>query len=142
MPGTLVDPSTLAVGGELEPFTYPPLTRTDIAKYQGASGDWHPLHHDEEYARRAGFPTVFSVGMLQAGMLASFVTSRFGVRGIRRFSVRFVEQVWPGDELTCSATVSSIAAQEDGRRLVELELRAIRQTGGVALSGKADLILP
>ena len=51
----------LAVGQQAEPCTFPPLTRTDFVKYQGASGDFHPLHHDEPFAQKTGFPTVFSV---------------------------------------------------------------------------------
>ena len=32
-----------------------PLTRTDFVRYQGASGDMNPIHHDEPFARAAGF---------------------------------------------------------------------------------------
>ena len=51
------------------PREYGPLTRTDFVRYQGASGDFNPIHHDDEFAQSAGYPTVFSVGMLQAGIL-------------------------------------------------------------------------
>jgi hypothetical protein len=47
---------------------------TDIARYQGASGDVIALHHDE-FARAAAFPATFSVGML-SGWLASVLTAR------------------------------------------------------------------
>src|SRR6478609_3004077 len=43
----------LRIGAEAPPDTYPPLTRTDFVKYQGASGDFHPLHHDEQYAHES-----------------------------------------------------------------------------------------
>ena len=62
------------VGAGPEPREYGPLTRTDFVRYQGASGDFNPIHHDEEFAKAAGYPTVFSVGMLQAGILAGFAT--------------------------------------------------------------------
>jgi acyl dehydratase len=99
---------TLTVGQEAPPRTFAPFTRTDFVKYQGASGDFHPLHHDETYAHSVGFPSVFSVGMLQAGLLATYVTDWLGVEGIRRFKVRFVEQMWPGDELTCTAKIVEV----------------------------------
>jgi 3-deoxy-manno-octulosonate cytidylyltransferase (CMP-KDO synthetase) len=38
-----------------------PITRTDIVKYQGASGDFNPIHHDLEFAKSAGFDDVFVV---------------------------------------------------------------------------------
>jgi acyl dehydratase len=43
-----------------------PLTRTDFVRYQGASGDMNPLHHDEEFAKKAGLPAPLAVGMFQA----------------------------------------------------------------------------
>jgi acyl dehydratase len=130
---------TLTVGQEAPPRTFPPFTRTDFVKYQGASGDFHPLHHDETYAHSVGFPSVFSVGMLQAGLLATYVTDWLGVEGIRRFKVRFVEQMWPGDELTCTAKIVDIDNAGDGQ-LIRLEIRADRQTGNPALVGEAEFV--
>jgi acyl dehydratase len=88
--------------GDLGPVvSFGPISRTDIVRYVGASGDFNPIHHDEEFAQTAGFPTVFSVGMLQAGLLATYATDWLGARNLRRYVMRFKEQVWPGDELTC-----------------------------------------
>ena len=134
-------PSDLAVGTELPSRTFSPLSRTDIVRYAGASGDFNPIHHDEGFATSAGFPTVFSMGMLQAGILATFVTDQFGPRNVRRFAARFKEQVWPGDTLTCSGTVTSLTMMEDGSRLVVLDLAVTRQTGGVAIAGEAEFVL-
>ena len=132
--------TTPVIGHAAPPLTYPPLTRTDFVKYQGASGDFHPLHHDESYALETGFPSVFSVGMLQAGLLASYVTDWLGVENLRRFKVRFAEKVWPGDELTCSAKIVDVFHAEDGRR-VRIEMTCARQTGVNALVGDAEFLL-
>src|SRR5262249_50099258 len=51
------------------PLVIGPLTRTDFVRYQGASGDMNPLHHDEEFARAAGFSAPLAVGMFGAGAL-------------------------------------------------------------------------
>ena len=112
----------LSEGTAAEPRDFGPLTRTDFVRYQGASGDFNPIHHDEEYAKSAGFPTVFSVGMLQAGM-------------------QFREQVWPGDTLTCTGTVTK-RYEDGGERLVDLELACTRQTGGTAIKGWATFVAP
>ncbi|HVF74473.1 MAG TPA: MaoC/PaaZ C-terminal domain-containing protein [Acidimicrobiales bacterium] len=116
--------------------SFGPLTRTDFVRYAGASGDFNPIHHDEGFATSAGFPTVFSIGMLQAGFLATFATDWLGAEAIRRFRVRFLEQVWPGDVLECSGTVASVEGDT-----VEVELRCVRQTGGLAISGTASFDL-
>jgi acyl dehydratase len=121
---------------------YGPLTRTDFVRYQGASGDFNPIHHDEEFAKSAGYPRVFSVGMLQAGILATYCTDWLGAEHVRRFSVQFREQVWPGDHLVCSATV---AAKHDGGdgRTVDLDVLVTRvESGGTAIKGTATFVVP
>jgi acyl dehydratase len=141
----------LAVGTAAEPREYGPLTRTDFVRYQGASGDFNPIHHDEAFAREAGFPTVFSVGMLQAGILAGFCADWLGADNVRRFAVQFREQVWPGDHLVCEAVVTRTDdarpdAQVDGgrpEREVELDVLVRRvESGGLAVTGQATFVVP
>ena len=138
---TNVAESTLAVGTQGPERTFGPISRTDIVRYAGASGDFNPIHHDEVFARSAGFPTVFSIGMLQAGLLGTYLTDWFGAEGVRRFAVRFREQVWPDDVLTCRGTVTALTPA-DGGTLAEIELTCTRQTGGIALAGSATVLLP
>ncbi len=114
------------------------ITRTDIVRYAGARGDFNPIHHDEGFATTAGFPTVFSIGMFQAALLATYATDWLGAEAIRRFTVRFSEQVWPGDVLTCTGTVAAV----DGNRRSSVELVcASGQTGGTAIAGSAGFEL-
>jgi acyl dehydratase len=131
----------LADGTKAEPRHFGPLTRTDFVRYQGASGDFNPIHHDEGFAKSAGFPTVFSVGMLQAGILATYATDWLGAANVRRFGAQFREQVWPDDTLTCTGEVTK-RYEEDGEHRVDLELRCTRQTGGTAVKGWATFVVP
>lgn len=128
-----------AVGDRCEPRTFGPITRTDFVKYQGASGDFVPLHHDELFAQAAGFPTVFSVGMFQAGLLATYATGWLGPENIRRYTMRFQEQCWPDDVLICEGVVREVKPDGDGQ-LVTVDLTCTRQTGGVAISASADFL--
>jgi acyl dehydratase len=133
----------LDVGAAAEPRTVGPLTRTDFVRYQGASGDFNPIHHDEEFAQSAGYPTVFSVGMLQAGVLASYATDWLGADNVRNFGVQFREQVWPGDSLVCRGTVVERAEAANGNeRTVKLELTVDRVGGGTAIKGWASFAVP
>lgn len=138
MSGT-AQPTTPEVGATVE-RTFGPLTRQHLVRYAGASGDFNPMHYDDEFARSAGFPSVFAQGMLSAGVLGTFVAEWLGPRNVRSLSVRFREQVWPGDEVTCSGTVIDIGENAEGRT-VTLELTARRQTGGVAVTGTATGLL-
>jgi acyl dehydratase len=129
------------VGQHLDAIVARPLTITDFVRYQGASGDMNPIHHDVEFAQKAGYPGPFAVGMRQAGVMAGYCAELFGPENIRRFKVQFREQAWPGDIITYKATVAEKRV-EDGVRLVDLELVAERQTGGVHLKGWATFVLP
>jgi acyl dehydratase len=131
----------ISVGARAPQRNFGPVTVTDIVRYQGASGDMNPIHHDPAFAQRAGFPSVFSVGMLQAGLLANFACDWLGYENLRNFGVRFRDKVWPGDRLTFEATVTAVH-EKDGVRLVELELTCTRQGGGIALAGTAAFELP
>jgi acyl dehydratase len=130
----------LNAGGALPERRFGPQTHTDIVRYQGASGDFNPIHHDSEFARSAGMPGVFSVGMLQAGLLGTYCVDLFGPESVRRLSVRFAEQVWPGDELVCRGVITSVNHATDGDT-VELDLSITRVSGGIAVSGTATVVL-
>ena len=133
----------LEVGRGPEPRTVGPLTRTDFVRYQGASGDFNPIHHDDEFAQAAGYPTAFSVGMLQAGILATYATDWLGADNVRRFGVQFREQVWPGDQLECTGTVvEKVDASDGDERTVNVELIVQRVGGGTAIKGWATFAVP
>lgn len=138
--GTVETQSLPAVGDRLEPRRFGPLTRTDFVKYQGASGDYNPLHHDDAYAQASGFPMAFSVGMYQAGLLAAVATDWLGPENLRRYAMRFRDQCWPGDILTCEGVVTEVRPEEDGTRVV-LDLTCTRQTGDVAVAATAEFVL-
>ncbi|ORA67166.1 hypothetical protein BST23_07365 [Mycolicibacterium elephantis] len=125
------------VGAALPERRFGPQTHTDIVRYQGASGDFNPIHHDDEFARSAGMPGVFSVGMLQAGYLGTYCVELFGAESVRRLSVRFAEQVWPGDELVCRGVVAELGPGG----VAELDLTVSRTNGGVAVSASATVVL-
>jgi acyl dehydratase len=112
----------------MTPLVVGPLTRTDLVRYQGASGDFNPIHHDEQFALAAGLPAPLSLGMLQAGLLATYATDWLGATAIRRFRVRFAEPVFPGDTVTCTGRVVSSDSST-----VDVELECTTQTGAVAV---------
>ena len=129
------------VGEKAEARDYGPLTTRMFVRYAGASGDFNPMHYDDTLARSAGYPSVFSQGMHSAALLASFAVDWLGAENIRRFTVRFREQVWPDDVLTCSGEITAVSPNEGGF-LVTAELSATRQTGGVAVSASAAFLVP
>jgi acyl dehydratase len=122
----------LKPGAEPPPRTLGPLTRTDFVRYQGASGDMNPIHHDEPFARAAGYPAPLAVGMFQAGALCAWATDWLGPANLRRTRIRWKEQCWPGDVLTLSGQILRTYSEGNEPR-IDLELTATRQTGAIAV---------
>jgi acyl dehydratase len=123
------------------PFVFGPLTRTDIVRYQGASGDMNPIHHDEVFAKAAGYQAPLAIGMLQAGILANWAAAWLGAENVRSTRIRWKEQVWPGDVLTFNGRIAR-KFEEGGERKVEAELVCTRQNGGVAVQGWMTFVVP
>ena len=115
--------------------------RLQLVQYAAGSGDFNPLHHDDDYARASGLPSVMAHGMFSAGLLASFVTRWFGAGSVRRFKVRFRERVFPGDVLSAEGRVERVLTTPQGERRAELELRLLRQDGVPVILGSAEVAL-
>lgn len=131
----------LTEGASAPPRKVGPLTRTDFVRYQGASGDMNPVHHDETFAKAAGYDAPLGVGMFHAGVMATWATDWLGPENVRAFKVRWKEPVWPGDVLTFEGRVTR--KYEDGaERRVDLELVCTRDGGGVAVQGWATFVVP
>jgi len=128
-------------GDELPSFTVENLTRTDFVKYAGSSGDFNPIHHDQTFAEASGNPTVFAMGMLNAGILSRLVADYAGLENLRKYRVRFATRVWPGDSVTCRGKVTKKTV-ENGEKIIEGEIQALNQKGEVAIQGSFRAALP
>jgi acyl dehydratase len=129
--------SQLKIGDTHSEVVASNLTRTQIVQYAGASGDYMPLHTDEVYAREvAGYPTVFAHGMLSMGATGRMLTNWVGDGRLTEYSARFTRQVWPGDDLTATATVTAIDNIE-GQHFVQLDVVTVNQNGQEVINGKA-----
>ncbi len=114
------------------------LKRTQIVQYAGASGDYNPLHTDEIFTTKvAGYPSVFAHGMLTMGMTGKMLTDYVGDARLTKYGVRFTNQVWPGDTLDSTATVKELK-DEDGKKIVVLDVETKNQDGVVVVSGYAE----
>lgn len=133
-------PVALADGDEMPTSRFGPLTRSHIVRYAGAGGDFNPIHHDEEFARAAGMPGVFGMGLLHGGMLAQRLTDWVGLANVRSFRIRFTGQVWPGDVLTFAGKVTGVR-ESGGQQLADVELEVVRQTGDTAIRANAVVVV-
>lgn len=131
----------LQAGQPLPHLPKPPVSKTQILRYAGASGDDNLIHTDVETARERGLDGVIAHGMLSMGILGQYLTHLAGPGATRRITVRFAGMVRLGDELTCGGAVSSVTPQPDGSVLAALEIWAENQRGERVTVGDAVVTL-
>ena len=129
------------VGAEIPPLVKGPIQQIQLTRYAGASGDFNPIHQDEEFARAAGMGGVFGHGMLTMGFVAQCVTDWAGAGSVKKIGVRFAGLVRLKDVITCTGRVLS-KSSKDGQHTVELELSAENEKGEKVVTGKATVALP
>ncbi len=102
------------VGDELPPLVKGPIQQIQLTRYAGASGDFNPIHQDDEFAKAAGMGGVFAHGMLSMGFVGQAVTDWAGATAVRKLGVRFAAIVRLKDVVTCRGRV--LAKSRQGRR--------------------------
>lgn len=123
-------------GTELPERTFT-VTRADLVRYAGASGDFNPIHWSQRIATEVGLPDVIGHGMLTMALAAQVVTDWLGdPTALEEYSVRFSKPVVvPDDEAGAQLTVTGVVKKQldDGRWQIELTARS----GGEKVLGQA-----
>jgi acyl dehydratase len=132
--------SAIHVGDRIERVEAP-IERIQLVKYAGASGDFNRIHVEEDFARAAGYPSVFAHGMLSMGFLGQLLAGAYGPGAVRNMRARFTAITWPGDTVTCRGEVTAVR-EEGGERLVELKVWAETKPGTVTVEGTALVAVP
>ena len=129
------------VGDELPPLVKGPIQQIQLTRYAGASGDFNPIHQDDEFARAAGMGGVFAHGMLSMGFVGQLVTDWAGAGQVRKLGVRFAGLVRLKDTITCRGRVLAKSSKDDVN-LVDLEVWAENQKAEKVVTGHATVVLP
>jgi acyl dehydratase len=104
-----VDPATVRPGDAL-PEVAETIERLDLVRYAGASGDFNPIHWNDEVAKAVGLPGVIAHGMYSMGIAARMVTGWAGdPAAVKRLKVRFAAMIEPGQTLTAKGEVTEVA---------------------------------
>ena len=101
--------------------------RYATARYAGASGDFNPIHLDDEFARSVGLPGKILHGLYTMALVARAQTEALGgPEHLKRLAVQFRGAAVPEEEITITSTV---VEREDGR----LRVTATAQQLGKAI---------
>jgi acyl dehydratase len=98
----------LKPGDEIAPLKVTPDKYLTI-RYAGASGDFNPIHVDDEFAKQVGLPGCILHGLYSMAQVARAHTDAGGgPQALRRLSVQFRGMGLPGHELTVTGTVREV----------------------------------
>jgi acyl dehydratase len=134
---TTAGPVDAAPGDTLPPLVVR-MTRLDLVKYAGASGDFNPIHWSERFAVGVGLPNVIAHGMLTMALAGRLVTAWIGdPAAVVGYSARFTRPVVVPDddqgvELELTGTVKAVDDEGDGARIATVAITA-------AVAGKTVL---
>jgi acyl dehydratase len=129
-------------GDELPPLSLR-VTRADLVRYAGASGDFNPIHWSDRVASSVGLPGVISHGMLTMALAGRLVTQWAGdPAAVRRYGVRFTRPVVVPDDdegalVEFSGTVSDVV---DGVATIAITARFDGKT--VLGRATAEVVVP
>jgi acyl dehydratase len=120
----------LQVGESLKEIQLDPVSRIDLIKYAGASGDFNPIHTIDEEAKKAGLPGIIAHGMWTMGNLAKLFTPYFEDGFIQDYSIRFKGMVFLNDVITLKATLKEVVDNK-----LRFQVQAVNQNGNEVLKG-------
>ena len=130
----------MGVGDDMPVLELPPISRTTLALFAGASGDHNPIHIDLDFARGAGMKDVFAHGMLSMAYLGRALTEWVPQRQLLSYGVRFAAMTHLGDRIRCTGKVVE-KLEHAGQPCVRVQISAAKATGEITLSGEALVAL-
>ena len=126
----------LAPGDELPRLDVTP-DRFLTFRYAGASGDFNPIHIDEEFAKQVGLPGRILHGLYSMALVARAQTEAAGgPQSLRRLRVQFRGMGLPEHPITVTSTVRSV---EDG--IATVETQAEQDGRAIIRNAEAELIV-
>lgn len=116
------------------------ITDEVIRAFADLSGDFNPIHLDEEFASQTRFKKRIAHGMISGALISAVLGNEFKERKIVYLSqtMKFIAPVFIDDTVTATATVASI--RED-KQIVSVETVCTNQNGETVVTGEGKLML-
>ncbi len=116
------------------------ITDEVVRKFAEFSGDFNPIHLDEEFARNTRFRKRIAHGMISGALISAVLGNEFAEKKIVYLSqtLNFIAPVFIDDTITATATVTHI--RED-KPIVTLETICTNQNGEVVVRGEGKIMI-
>jgi acyl dehydratase len=131
---------TIDLGDPVAPLSKPAISRVQIAKFAGAAQDWSPLHIDDDFAKSAGYGSVFAHGAMSLGFAVEAVQKWLENGRVLASSATFQKLVWPGDILTAKGVVVN-RYEKAGEPRVDIDVWAENQNHDIVMKGQVTCLL-
>ena len=138
MPPRKIYFENVRVGDELPAMAKSPVDRVQLARFAGATNDYNPLYVDEVHAKSLGMPSVYAPSLLGMSFLGQLVGDWARGATLKKFTVKFIKLLWPGDTLVCKGRVSDRDG-DGGKYFIDLDVWAENQKGELVLKGLTTL---
>ena len=127
---------SVMVGDRIPVWSHGPVTPERMALMAAILRDPNPIHFEPSTAGSEETSLRINQGPLNVGYVANMLTSWAGPDSIKRLRVRFVANVFEGDDVEASGVVTAIANSPDGA-VAECDVQLVRSNGELVLTGTA-----
>ena len=133
----------VAVGDEIPPREYGPLTIVDTVRWAGLQENWQHLHYDRDHVRQHnGLRTFIASGAYRQALLLRMLTDWIGPRGwLKKISVRHTFSTFEGDIMRFSARIAE-KSNDPSDPWIACDLEGVNQENQQILTGRCTLRLP
>ena len=116
------------------------VSEADVYLFAGISGDFNPVHVNEEYAKRGMFKKRIAHGILTASFISTVLGTKLPGPGAiyAKQDLKFLAPVFFGDTLTAACTVKEIIVE---KKRVIMDCVVSNQDGVIVLAGEATLVV-
>lgn len=117
------------------------VTESDITMFAGVSGDFNPVHINDEYAKNTPFKSRIAHGMLSASFVSTVLGTQLPGPGTIYIGqeLRFTKSVYINDTITVKCSVTE---KNSEKNRLKLETIATNQNGDIVISGLATVMPP
>ncbi len=116
------------------------ITESDVSNYAGITGDFNPVHIDQEYAAKSFFKDRIVHGMLSAGLISAVLGTKLPGPGAIYLSqdLKFRKPVKINDTITAKVEVIE---KKPKRNILKLKTICFNQKNDEVLTGNAEIML-
>ena len=113
-----------------------------LVVWAAASGDFYQIHYDDQFAKNTGLSGIIVHGALKNAFLGQLVHDWIGNTGrIKKYGCSYRGMDFPNQDITCKGVVTR-KFEENGEKLVELEIWTEMADGKKTTPGTATVVLP